>query len=85
MTGPVVVNLADRGRVNLNDIPTLLRSLANDIEAGAYRPRAVIVTAVHSNEEPPRLWVWGDAAEPYRALGILQAGITRLSSVERVQ
>ena len=49
-----------RTKPPLGDIPGLLRSLADDIDAGAYPDCETMFVVMPMADAYPRLWGWGD-------------------------
>lgn len=63
---------------SLNDIPEMMRRLADDIEKGEYG-NAVAAAMVLETDSTVLNFGWGDA-EPMRAIGLLTTGVSLMTN-----
>lgn len=84
-----VLKLADKGVSPLNDIPYMLRSLADNLEAGSYGdlkdPEVVVrcVVTIRSSERVPTVLGFGASASPTQAFEDLHVGAATLLDMLR--
>lgn len=70
---------------NAGSIPTMLRSLANDIENGAVKPRWLVCIAEESPVDFPLRWLWGESVPSTQIAGTLLAIANRFVAVENLR
>jgi len=57
---------------NLNDIPTMARKLADDVEAGVYGHVRAVVVAIEADDGFSSFG-WGAADDGFKVAGVFQA------------